>query len=357
MGGNAMIDGERSERIIFSASEKAIGAVTRQQFKNDLVILMLAMDRAVYAEHGGLTPFQTIGFDRPVFDPYSVASGSTQFLFDAGISDAAFLHYKPSMGDVDLMISDVARLDALWDIEDQPFMLVAMKEDSTQAITIWHYKRTGKNVQIDLEKTCYVYGKPISWERFIRSSSWDDQVIGIRGVFHKWLLRASTWKEARYIDLWKKGQTECVYTNMMSFSVPMGLRDKYIRNKDGSYRIPKRDEMRFVSNVESVARGLFGIPDADITSFISVANTINCTFSDEEKARVTTAFAGIMFDKGAQCLYRDDKMQDYREKLGAYNMLLKLIDISSPLDIKQKAGSYYGEFWQGEMEEVFSRQD
>lgn len=115
--------------------------------------------------------------------------------------------------------------------------------------------------------------------------------------------------------------------------------------------------MRFVSNVESVARGLFGIPDADITSFISVANIINCTFSDEEKARVATAFAGIMFDKGAQCLYRDDKMQDYREKLGAYNMLLKMINIGSPLDIKEKAGSYYGEFWQGEMEEVFSRQD
>ena len=171
MGGNAMINGERSERIIFSASEKAIGAVTRQQFKNDLVLLMLAMDNAVYAEHGGLTPFQTIGFDRPVFDPYLVASGSTQFLFDAGISDASFLYYKPSMGDVDLMIGDVALLDALWDIEDQPFMLVAMKEDSTQAITIWHYKRTGKNVQIDLEKTSYVYGKPISWERFIRSSS------------------------------------------------------------------------------------------------------------------------------------------------------------------------------------------
>ena len=357
MGGNAMIDGERSERIIFSASEKAIGAVTRQQFKNDLVLLMLAMDNAVYAEHGGLTPFQSIGFDRPVFHPLSVASGSTQFLFNENISDASFLHYKPSMGDVDLMISDVARLDALWDIEDQPFMLVAMKEDSTQSITIWHYKRTGKNVQIDLEKTCYVYGKPISWGRFIRSSSWDDQVMGIRGVFHKWLLRASTWKEARYIDLWKNGRTECVYTNMLSFSVPMGLRDKYIQNKDGSYRIPKRDEMRFVSNVEAVARGLFGIPDADITSFVSVANIINCTFSDEEKARVATAFAGIMFDEGAQCLYRDDKMQDYREKLGAYNMLLKLIDIDSPLDIKEKAGSYYGEFWQGEMEEVFSRQD
>ena len=45
------------------------------------------------------------------------------------------------------------------------------------------------------------------------------------------------------------------------------------------------------------------------------------------------------------------------EKLGAYIMLLKLINIGSPLDIKEKAGSYYGEFWQGEMEEVFSRQD
>ena len=357
MGGNALIDGERSERIIFSASEKAIGAVMRQQFKTDLVNLILAMDQAVYADHGGLTPFQTIGFDRPPFHPMSVASGSTRFLFDENISDSAFLHYKPSMGDVDLMISNVARLDSLWDIEDRQFTLIAMKEDITQAITIWRYGRTGKNVQIDLERTHYVNGKPISWERFIRSSSWEDQVMGIRGVFHKWLLRAATWKDARLINLWKRGAVEVVYTNMLSFSVPMGLRDKYIQNGDGTYRTPKREEMRFVSNTEAIARGLFGIPDADITSFISVANIINTTFSDEEKARVATAFAGIMFDKGAQCLYRDDKMQDYREKLGAYNKLLKLINIASPLNIEEKAGVYYGEYWSPEMEEVFSRQD
>ena len=354
MGGNAIIDGERAERIVFSAREKAIGAVTRQQFKTDLVNLILAMDSAVYAEHGSTTPFQTIGFNRPVFHPMIIASGSTQFLFNENISDAAFLHYKPSMGDVDLMISDTARLGPLWDIEDQQFMLVAMKEDSTQAITLWHYKRTGKVVQIDLEKTCYVNGKPINWERFIRSSSWDDQVMGIRGVFHKWLLRAATWKTAEYIDLWKHGRVECVYTNMLSFSVPMGLREKYIKNGDGSYRIPARKEMQFISNTEAIASRLFGDHEADITSFISVANIINKTFSDEEKARVATAFARIMFDKGAQCLYRDDKMQDYREKLGAYQRLLKLINIASPLDIKEKAGSYYGECWGDKMEEVFS---
>ena len=342
MGGNALINGERSERIDFSASEGAYGAASRQQFKTDLVNLIHAIDNAVYAEYGAFMPFQTIGINRPEFDPMNVVSGSTRFLFDGNIDDSEFLRIKPSMGDVDLMISKTARLDPLWDIEDQPFVLVAMKEDSSQAITIWRYIRTGKNVQIDLERAHFTNGVPSDWDRFIRTSSWDDQKFGVRGVFHKWILRAATWKGARIVALMRDGKPEEIYTNMISFSVPLGMREKYIQNGDGTYRIPKREEMWFISDVDTIARAIFGIPNADITSFISVANIINTTFSDEEKARVAHAFAGIMFDQGAQCLY---------------SKLLKMINIVSPLNIKEKSGVYYGEYWSPEMEEVFSRQD
>lgn len=143
----------------------------------------------------------------------SVFNGSAKSFFNKVISDEKFVSKKPKVGDIDIMIPE-KHMHTLW------YMLQGMEgKPITDKITYIGQNKLGpQGVQINavFDMTVSEYGNvfpqidfeasefefrqdektkkqvyyPTEWAQFSHSSHWADIEQGIKGVFHKYILRA-----------------------------------------------------------------------------------------------------------------------------------------------------------------------
>lgn len=318
-----------------------------------------------------------------------LAGSSFHFFNRAEISDADFAKVKRTVGDIDTQVDknmgDQIRnwLSSLApNTQIGPAQFAGMDDkDPSQILTLWKFpsivivddqgKETPITIQIDLELKPFQKGGPTSWAQFSASSSWDDLSQGIKGVFHKWIIRSLTSLTSETFLLRKFGvrkTTEKPTTDhMISFAVKSkeggGLRAKYepvIDPATGQQEIkdnlPVYKELPttgYEQDISKIFATVFGDklpPDQLKTlepkfwSFVGIVELMKQFLDPNEQQSVANGFIDIVFGKGAQRLYKDNLKQDLEEKNAAVNKMYEILGIQPPPELKQMIADYTSGF-------------
>jgi Zn-dependent peptidase ImmA (M78 family) len=140
-------------------------------------------------------------YKQPLWSPELIQSreflsGSSLHFFNVkGIPDETFVAKKPKVGDIDTQVDRDqeqnlnAFLTSITGKQLGPATFVGFQRGNEQYSSLWEFQDPPIKIQLDLEFVEYAGGKPTEWSQFSHSSSWDDLQQGIKGVFHKYLMR------------------------------------------------------------------------------------------------------------------------------------------------------------------------
>ena len=182
------------------------GRINRQDLRRDVIEMLQALDEEFNADHG--KPIWDRAQRDDILGSGFAFNGSSAHLFapPETMSDEKFIKFKPTVGDIDLIVPD--------DTPDELFRTLNRLEDAqlTPRIAyIGHNKKSSKVdqinalfsytwdpdapagegdtfFQIDFEFSEFEGGRPTEWAKFSHSSSWRDVEAGVKGLAHKILL-------------------------------------------------------------------------------------------------------------------------------------------------------------------------
>lgn len=337
-GGNVQIGDKEAQRMDLTKLNRATLVPTIQQ--------------ALVAINAG---YQKM-FKQPMWAPELLASGeflsgsSLHFFNLAGISTEKFVANKPTVGDIDTQVDqnladNAAKfLTAATGKKFGPATLIGFKPSAAQLITLWGFDNPAINIQIDLEFVDYAEGRPTEWSAFSHSSAWEDIEAGVKGVFHKYLLRALSTPSLRDVVVLsgKKEVAKKVKTTDLAFAVTKGLRYKLAPVMDGDQQrqidglpvfkeIPTKDST-YMTNLGELAGVFFGadLPQSEIKMFWSFVGTLQLVkkyFTPEQQAGVIMGFAYTLFGPSGQEIYRGEPDKDLADKNAALAIMTKTLNI------------------------------
>lgn len=350
MGGNLIL--KTYQQFIAEGGNVQIGDVSADRIdlsKVDRDYVVKRLDRSLKVINLNFQrQFGLPIWSRDLFKSKEFLSGSSFHFFNKAIKDEQYRTIKRLTGDVDTQC-DIAMADQLAQFLDgisgrkMGYMtFIGYKKSAGQYITLWQLEDPKINVQIDFELVDFHKGRPTPWSQFSHSSAWEDMTAGIKGVFHKYLARATTAKTLRDIVVLsgKKETPKKVKSTDLAFSVTAGLRQKIAPVMDGDKQrvmdglpvfkeIPTK-ESTYITDLETMFSVLFGrkATSADMkkfNSFVGMTQLVKDYFSDSEKDAVVIGFAHTLWGAGAQGIYRGDPERDNTEKMIAYNKLLEIL--------------------------------
>jgi len=266
-------------------------------------------------------------------------SGSAFHFFDTSSrDDDTFKSVKPSVGDIDTQVDGTLEpklknfLDSLSTTKFGDLTFVGFKKSAGQFITLWTSTKFKINIQIDLELVDYHNGKPTPWSQFSHSSEWSDMEEGIKGVAHKYMLRALDAKNLKDVIVLsgKKRVPKVIKATELAFSVQNGLRIKLAPVLDDSgnhvnengllvYNEIPSSESNYIKDIRVMFELFFGkIPTANevkqFSSFVGLVDLCKKYNTQSDNHKILSGFVNTLWGKGAQSLYRDDKLKDFKEK-------------------------------------------
>jgi len=324
-----------------------------------------------------------------------LAGSSFHFFNRLEISDADFSRVKRTVGDIDTQVDKnmgnkvrewLGSLPAGTKIGPAEFVGMDAK-DPAQVLTLWKFpsivvanaqgQETPITIQIDIELKPFAGGAPTPWAQFSASSDWEDLSQGIKGVFHKWLIRSLsglTQKSFLLRKLVGRGKARAeqdvpTTDNMISFAVKSeeggGLRAKYqpvidpaTGEQEFKDNLPVYREMPtsgYEQDVSKIFTTIFGdrLPlkqvkqlESKFWSFIGIVQLMKQFLDPTEQQQVADKFVEITFGKGAQRLYKDpaQQKQDLQEKNAAVNKMYEILGIQPPPTLKQMIADYTAGF-------------
>ena len=323
-------------------------------------------------------------FKTPLWNPKLIQSqqflsGSSLHFFNVkGIPDEVFVNKKPKVGDIDTMVDKTQKenleqfLQGATNKEIGPAIFRGYKLGNEQFSSMWELQNPPTKIQIDLEFVDYNQGEPTEWAKYSHSSSWEDLSQGVKGVFHKYLMRAlttSTLKQ-RYIQT-KTGkiQAKPINSTDLAFAVASGagggLREKYRPVMDPQTNqqkmidgIPVYTEVapgdsQYTSDVGGMFSMLFGQQPSEadkklLWSFTGGLQLANKLLDDQSRQKVADGFLNTLYGPGAQGMYRNDPQRDQEEKGIAWNTLLNSMKVPDAAGLKtraeQMAKEYYAKY-------------
>jgi len=197
-------------------------------------------------------------------------AGSGKALFNTSISDEEFLTHKPLVGDVDVQIP----------LEAKPALEKILKpgarfgkaiyigagekaqggdQEGAQINTLFKLPLgDGVNAQFDFEFVGYEKKTklPSEWSQFSHGSSWRDTSVQIKGVLHKYLLRAVAAGKIKIAKVTTPAGTKIKEEPIkeLAFSVAKGLRVKMVPLADylANKRVPDENKIKLLKNLEKV---------------------------------------------------------------------------------------------------------
>jgi len=286
-------------------------------------------------------------------------SGSAFHFFNTNIPTQEFKTYKNTVGDIDTKVDkNIAKdVDAFLTANTgktfSDAKLIGFKKSAGQSITLFAFNEPKINIQIDLEYVDFLNGVPTAWSNFSHSSDWDDIKAGIKGVFHKYMLRALTSKTVRDIVILsgKKEIPKVVKSNSLAFSVQHGLREKIVPVMDGKdqrhlnglqvFKEIQPSESSYEKDLVVIFEILFGsVPSKTelkmMDSFTEGLKLVKTHFSHSDQIKFINGFAEILWEKGAQGIYKgkENAELDKHDKTIAYNMVINTLGNIHP-DQKQ----------------------
>jgi len=355
-GGNVQIGDQEAERIDLG------------QFDRDEIVPIFK--EALIAIDAGFKKM----FRKPLWNPKLLASnkflsGSSIHFFNLkGIPTQEFVKHKQTVGDIDTQVDKNFTAEAeqfLSEVQGHalgPATLIGYKKSVEQIITLWSFNHPPMNVQIDLEFVDYDQktNAPTEWSAFSHSSDWGDITAGIKGVFHKYLLRALSTPSLRDVVVLsgKKETPKKVKTTDLAFAVTRGLRYKLSPVMDGDQQrildgLPVYKEIptsasTYETNLVAMCKIFFGeeFDPADVEkywSFVGGIDLVKKYFNPEQQAGVILGFAHTLWGPGGQELYRGEPEKDNADKTAAFDMMVKTLGV--PYD-KATIDSMHKQYYQ-----------
>jgi hypothetical protein len=296
-------------------------------------------------------------------------SGSAFHFFDEKIPDEEFVTVKPKVGDIDTQV-DIAQkanvekfLIAQKGKQFGPATLVGHKPSGDQFITLWDFAEWPIKIQIDLEMVEYNQGAPTAMSQFGHSSAWADIKQGLKGVFHKYLLRALTTGSLkdRVIQM-KSGKLKKVTSTDVAYSDQYGMRDKYEPVMDPAtgehkmidglpvYKEVSTADSTYVNNLPGMFEKVFGrVPskqeEQQMWSSTGLVELVKANTDPESQRKIANGFMLTIYGPSAQTMYKDDPAEDQREKDIAWNFLLTQLGLANDASLKKAAADAKAQFY------------
>lgn len=316
-----------------------------------------------------------------------LAGSSFHFFNRLEISDADFAKVKRTVGDIDTQVDqNMADQVRNWlgslspGTQLGPAQFAGMDaKDPAQVLTLWKFpdivvmdpagKEVPITIQIDMELKPFNKGAPTPWAQFSASSEWNDLSQGIKGVFHKFIIRALSSLTQETFLLRKIGArktTEKPTTdNMISFAVKSkeggGLRNKFapvIDPTTGQQEIkdnlPVYTELPtsgYKQDISDIFTSIFGdrLPPNQVKSlepkfwsFVGIVELMKDYLNPNEQQQVADNFLDIVFGDRAVLLYKKPEQykQDLEEKNAAINKMYEILEIQPPANLEQIIANY-----------------
>jgi hypothetical protein len=297
-------------------------AVSRKEKQNDLRDALSQMSD----EHAQKTGQHIFGPNHEALNDNSAFMGSSNAFMDPNISDKEFAQHKPKVGDVDIAVPE----EHTGTLADQlkpgkrygKYTFIGGKKSGTQNLGLFRHD-DGRVQQIDMEPATYVNGRPSEWNQFAHGSDWGDVKSGVKGAFHKLLLRSVTAGQGvNGIVRNKKGDTRKFIPNY-SFSVDRGMRPSHAQigqeNGDTIYRETTPKESQYDTSLPSIYGKMFGKkPTNDemenFGSFHGVLDSIKNHMNPDQQGRVVDKYVSTIYDPASQLISNghaeDQQMKD-----------------------------------------------
>jgi hypothetical protein len=361
-GGNLEIDGHRAQHIDLKVHDRKFIVPVLNQ-------LLQSINSTYHSS-----------FKQPLWSPellqsQKFLSGSSLHFFNTDISDAEFVQKKPKVGDIDTQVNKEARpnieqfLKSSYGKQIGPAKFIGYKLGNEQFSTLWEMQNPPIKVQIDLEFVEYNKdtNEPTDWAQFSHSSSWEDLSQGVKGVFHKYFMRALTSGtiSQKYIQMKTKIKGP-ITDNDVSFAVSSkqggGMRRAYEPVIDPETNQPKEingiplvreiptSQSHYEQSLSKQFEMLFGQqPDEQslklLWSFIGGLDLANQYLDDNARQQVADSFIKLLYGPGAQGLYKGDAERDAAEKGVAFNLLISKLKMPNPEAIKTQANQLAKEYY------------
>lgn len=348
-GGNVSIDDQDADRIDLSK-------LNRTKIVKKIDAGLHAINSAVKKDTGKAIWSDTL------FKSKKFLSGSAFHFFNNAIDDETFKKHKGSVGDIDTQVDktqDAALKDWLTKNKGKsfgPFTLIGFKTSAGQHISLWKLTDEGINIQIDLEMVDFGEDDhPTEWANFSHSSAWEDMTQGVKGVAHKYLLRALDAPKLKDVVIKAKtarGTDKETKSSETAFSVTHGVRKKLkpVIGDDGkqvmvngkpAYHEMSTAESKGDTSLPNIFKNYFGrAASADdikkLGSFTGLLALINKTFKDGDKQKITDGFARTLWGPQAQGLYKGDAQKDAEEKNSMMKLLVKTLGTKDSYDADRK---------------------
>jgi len=323
MGGNVVLGDQAAQRI-------DLQKLVRSEIVPVLYASLKSINQA-FQRDTGLSLWSD-----DLIDSKKFLSGSAFHFFNLeAIGDKEFSSVKKSVGDLDTKVPDAMSpfikkwLDSHHGDTYGDLTLIGYKESVGQYITLWRSEKLGQNIQIDMEQLPFIDGLPTTWAEFSHSSEWEDLQQGLKGVAHKYLLRALNAKDLQKVLIrMKSGKEKEVMSATTAFSVS-GVRQKLepIAGKNGQeiknglpvFRELSTSETGFNTNLDDIFILYFGHEPSEsekkqMWSFTGMLQLIKKHYNKSQYMQIADGFANTLWGSSAQVLYRDDPEKDLEEK-------------------------------------------
>jgi hypothetical protein len=382
MGGNVVVlDASGKQQVAGKADFRKL---KRDDFVRSFLAFFKRLDALYENEMGeSLWPANRLG---GLISSGVIFSGSSSHLFNKNLTDEEFVNHKPVVGDIDITIPK-EKLENLHQLLDSirgrqitsDISLVGQKPSVSheQINAIFSYIYDAElpplNIQVDFEAVGYEKGQPSEFVKFARSSDWTDVKGGVKGVFHKYLLRCLASVLSRQEDVVlltpmsplsppEKVKVSKVTEplHLLSFSVDRGLRTSAQQQflPDGSpllvggkkaFKKTPPTTATYYQSKSDIFSLIFGSEPVGnevslFASFGGVLQLMQDHLSNDQIEEVYLDFIGNkLYGKSGQALDAYDSQSDMQAKLSAISAFKKKFPFLSSHDglLNQLVEDYY----------------
>jgi hypothetical protein len=390
MGGNARATNKVTGQDTL-AQKIPIKEIGRQNFIKKFVEMFEEIDKRFESKYG-----RPLWKNKKILKNGLAFNGSTSFIMNPEIHDNDVIPFKPTSGDLDIMVKESDKSD-LWNLLDEleakPHFMkdveykgsnklsISAIGDQINAVFEVTFGKIVSQSQVDFEFTQFENDSngeevPMEFSRFGHSSSLSDAQNGFKGVSHKYILRALAGGASKRDDVllltsaatyekpkFKKQKGEPITTlNMQKFFVSKGMRVAYekqfvpgtgeawIENGKQVYKeIPSKDSA-YETSIQEMFKILFNSEESkdlkEMWSFVGIVNLMNKYLDKGSIVRTFERFLDLQWGPAGQKLERDDKNIDYEIKINAVNYIVKHIPQLKKYEgkIKDMTDKFYADY-------------
>lgn len=354
-GGNVRVNDVRGKE--HGAQKIDLGAISRTHIRGKFIEFFKKLNQMFKKSSG-----EPIWHDESLITSGHVFNGSSEAFFRTDISDEEYASVKKLVGDIDVTVPHHLK-KPIWEFLNaiqgdkitKEISLIGhnkpnYSDRNAQINALVQYKegKTTLNLQIDFEFLPYdANHAPDEFSKFSHSSHWDDLKAGLKGVHHKYLLRAlaggtSLRRDVQVITRKTgKPQANPEGVTFNKFSVDRGLRvgayvpamdetgKQKVVNGMPAYHELTTDESKYTTDVNKIARHIFGesVPDSELKtgmqSFLGLVGLMKKYMTQNQINATLDRMVDLYWGKGAQGFERNDPETDLKIKTTGWSVLQK----------------------------------